>query len=115
MFLRKIHAAALVLAGLAVAAPSYAQTATIYGALSNFDVINNTGEHGHGFEIEIEGAQVEDVYYAFSTQRYGAPKISAPAGGWIVCGASPYDAQSGTFPIATAPFSATRAFAGTCY
>ena len=115
MFLRKSQAAALVVASLAIATPSHAQTATIYGALSNFDVINNTGEHGHGFEIEIEGAQVEDVYYAFSTQRYGAPKISATAGGVIVRWASPYDAQSGTFPVATAPFSTTRAFAGTCY
>src|SRR3954466_11800011 len=115
MFLRKIHAAALVLAGLAVAAPSYAQTATIYGALSNFDVVNNTGEHGHGFEVEIEGIQVEDIYYAFTGQRYGSPRISATATGVLVRWESPYDPLSASFPLATAPHQAGQAFAGTCY
>jgi hypothetical protein len=49
-----LMAAACLLALLAPAAMQ-AQTVTMYGALSNFDVINDTGEGGHGFEIEIQG------------------------------------------------------------
>src|SRR4051812_13328080 len=39
------------LAPLAIQAQT--QTVTLYGSLSNFDVINDTGETAHGFEIEI--------------------------------------------------------------
>ena len=43
--------------GALLAAPSVAraQTATISSALSNFDVVNNTGREAHGFEAELEG------------------------------------------------------------
>ena len=40
---------------LAVPAVSRAQTATLFGALSNFDVLNDTGAEANGFEIELDG------------------------------------------------------------
>ena len=61
-----------------------AQTATIYGQLGNFDVVNNTGHDAHGFEVELEGLQPNDVYYTFSYQRYGAPEVVPSALGTIV-------------------------------
>jgi len=115
MFSRNFRAAALAVAALAVAAPGRAQTATIYGALSNFDVANNTGHHGHGFEVEIEGIQVEDITYTFSTQRYGAPKVHSTPTSVVVRWESPYDAATGAFTLATAPHEAGATFAGTCY
>ena len=38
---------------------------TMYGALSNFDVINDTGIDTHGIEIEIDGVSSADVVYTF--------------------------------------------------
>lgn len=32
-----------------------ADAQTTYGTLSNFDVVNDTGQPCHGFEIELEG------------------------------------------------------------
>jgi len=50
---------------------------TMYGALSNFDVINDTGIDTHGLEIEIDGVSSADVVYTFGDpyQRYGNPQI----------------------------------------
>ena len=50
---------------------------TMYGALSNFDVINDTGGNTHGLEIEIDGVSSADVVYTFGDpyQRYGNPQI----------------------------------------
>ena len=63
-----------VLALFAVIAAN-AQTANVYGSLGNFDVINHTGDYSHGFEIELEGIQPQNVYYSFSAQRYGAANV----------------------------------------
>lgn len=70
-------AAICALALLAAPPAGLAETATIYGSLGNFDVVNNTGRETHGFEIEIEGLQPVDVVYSFSAQRYGASTITA--------------------------------------
>lgn len=58
-------------------APSlvHAQTATIYGSLGNFDVVNNTGEDACGFQAEIEGVPHGHPIGYFSAQRYGIPEV----------------------------------------
>src|SRR5204863_513042 len=56
----------VMLALFAATADAQAQTATIFGALSNFDVVNDTGHDAHGFEIQLEGLQAADIYYTFS-------------------------------------------------
>jgi hypothetical protein len=50
---------------------------TIFGTLSNFDVINDTGGDCHGFEIELEGVSKLEVSYTFGApwNRYGNPTI----------------------------------------
>ncbi|HQU85445.1 MAG TPA: hypothetical protein PKY59_20050 [Pyrinomonadaceae bacterium] len=90
-----------------------AQTANIYGSLGNFDVINHTGHHSHGFEIELEGLQPQDVYYSFSAQRYGAAHVTATATGTLVRWESPY--QNGAFTETTLPHEPNTPFAGSCY
>lgn len=67
-------------------------SASVIGILGNFDVINDTGQTAHGFEIELEGLHIEDITDTFggpgrgfpsgrgfdpaqSVQRYGAPSI----------------------------------------
>lgn len=48
----------------------------MFGALSNFDAVNDTGSPCNGFEIELDDIQSKDVTYTFQYQRYGVPKIS---------------------------------------
>src|SRR5689334_11706023 len=110
------HFAASALAAaalLAAPAAASAQTATISGQLGNFDVVNNTGHDAHGFQIEIQGIQVADVYYTFSYQRYGAPAITPTATGVLLQWTSPY--ASGAFAQTTIAHVAGQPFAGTCY
>jgi uncharacterized repeat protein (TIGR02543 family) len=73
---RTAIASSLIALGLC-AAPAlvHAQTATIYGSLSNFDVVNNTGEDACGFQAEIEGLPPGYPVSYFSAQRYGVPVI----------------------------------------
>ncbi len=102
----------LVAAGLLalVTAPAAMQaqtTVTMYGALSNFDVINLTGQETHGFEIEIHG--VNSIGGAFNWNRYGAPQVvPIPGGGGVyVRYLSPWDSASQKFldttPVAVHP------------
>ncbi len=90
-----------------------AQTANVYGQLGNFDVINHTGHDSHGFEIELEGIQPNDVYYSFSAQRYGLATVTATATGTRVHWASPY--QNGAFTQTTLAHAPNTPFAGSCY
>ncbi len=92
---------------------SQAQTATVYGQLGNFDVINHTGHDGHGFEIEMEGIHPEDVYYSFSAQRYGAATVTPTATGIKVRWASAY--SNGAFTQTTLAHAPNTPFAGSCY
>ena len=71
--------AAAVLGSLALAASvgAQAQTATIYGSLGNFDVVNNTGQNACGFEVELEGVAPTAIPSTFTVQRYGVPTITA--------------------------------------
>jgi hypothetical protein len=100
---------------VAFAAPAHAQTATVFGSLSNFDVVNDTEHEAHGFEIELEGLHPEDVYYTFGSQRYGAPQIEATATGTRVHWSSAYDPGFQRFTRTTVAHASGTPFAGSCY
>jgi hypothetical protein len=65
-----------------------AASASVFGSLGNFDVVNDTGQIARGFEIELEGInknQISDVFGLnrnFGTpspgdvERYGLPTVS---------------------------------------
>lgn len=97
----------------ASAIASLAQNANVYGQLGNFDVINHTGHETHGFEIELEGIQIQHVFYAFSVQRYGAPRITATPTGVLVRWESAY--SGGQFAQTTIPYGSGTNFGGSCY
>lgn len=74
----------LLLAGMTTT-PVYAQA---YGSLANFDVVNDTGETAHGFEIDIEGIHSGDISSLFGSadrwpnmERYGSPTVTDTATG----------------------------------
>ncbi len=72
----------LLLGLMAMAAGSaalQAQQVTMYGALSNFDVINNIGQPTYGFEIEIHGGN--SIGGSFYWNRYGLPTVTPTADG----------------------------------
>lgn len=70
------HRTFLALAALVAAFPA-PSSATGFGTLSNFDVVNDTPGPCHGFEIEIEDIHPSDVPYTFggSYIRYGTPEV----------------------------------------
>jgi hypothetical protein len=105
---------ALVLAFVA-AASARAQTATVFGSLSNFDVVNNTEHEAHGFEIELEGLQPNDIYASFGVQRYGLAQIIPTATGVRVRWESAYDPGFQHFTQTTVAHAAGTSFAGSCY
>jgi hypothetical protein len=108
--LQTLLCSVLGLALLAAPRASQAQTTTLFGALSNFDVLNDTGEETHGFEIEIDGITSQDIGGTFGSNRYGAPTIVPFAGGVYVRYLSAYDPDTQQFatgtPVAT-NFTAT--------
>lgn len=95
-----------------------ARAETTFGALSNFDVVNDTGGDCHGFEIELDGISSHEVTYTFGApyERYGDPEIvdSPDALGnprTFVRYRSAWNPGSQSFveatPVAPNPFSAT--------
>ena len=102
-----------ILTGITVAILAFAGRAaagTFFGALSNFDAVNDTGSPCNGFEIELDDIQSKDVTYTFDFQRYGLPKIaedtfldssnvSHPR--TFVRWMSPYDQVNHVFTLAT--------------
>jgi len=85
-------------AALFVALVPSVSSAAVIGFLGNFDVINDTGQTAHGFEIELEGLHSSDISDVFggpgrgfpdgrgfdpntSVERYGAPTISEYSNG----------------------------------
>jgi len=52
-----------------------AHASTAYGSLGNFDVVNDTGETCHGFEIEIDDIHSSSIGSTYSYNHYGVPKI----------------------------------------
>jgi hypothetical protein len=96
--------AAIVIAWHCTPAPAQ----TMFGSLSNFDVVNDTGDVCRGFEIELEGVSSSDIYSTFGSPyiRYGDPTIVPTATGIIVRYASAFSATGwvvGT-PIPAVPF-----------
>lgn len=85
---------------------SNAQTAMV-GTLSNFDVLNNTGQEAHGFEIQIEGVSSADIYRIFGNWggtnviRYGQGTATNYPGGVYVRWMSPWDPNTQTFAPGT--------------
>ena len=78
-------------------APSFS-AAGVVGFLGNFDVVNDTGQTAHGFEIDLEGLHTSDITDVFggpgrsfpsgrgfdastSVERYGAPSITEYSSG----------------------------------
>jgi hypothetical protein len=85
---------------VALAFAPVAGSAGIIGFLGNFDVINDTGQTAHGFEIELEGLHIGDISDTFggpgrgfptgrgfdratSVERYGAPAITEYSNGSV--------------------------------
>jgi List-Bact-rpt repeat protein len=93
--------AAILIAGLLLLTPltSQAQTAVLFGALSNFDILNDTGQVTYGFEIELDG--ISSVGGTYTGNRYGQPAIVPFAGGVYVRYMSPYDPATQRFITGT--------------
>jgi|CXWL01.1.fsa_nt_gi hypothetical protein len=100
----------LATAGAAAASP-------IYGTLSNFDVINDTGGETHGFEIEIHGLSSSDVLYKFGApyQRYGNPTVEDFVGGVYVRYKSSFNTINQTFVQATPLATISQATGHQCW
>ena len=108
---RGLAGTALFLAVLAAPIAAHAQSLTLFGSLSNFDVYNDTGQETHGFEIELDGLQPAQAYYFFTYTRYGAPTVSAFPGGVYVRYASSWNPSTQQFTAATqVPASFTPTF-----
>lgn len=104
-------APAALLALIAAPLALQAQTVSLYGTLSNFDVVNDTGGNVYGFEIEFHGVSGVNSYYNWN--RYGMPKVVPfPNGGGVyVRWMSPYDPATQSFvtgtPLALNPTAMT--------
>ncbi len=86
---------------LAFSMTAKAQTPTMFGSLSNFDVLNDTGEVAHGFEIELDGITQQQAYYFYTFNRYGQPTMTPFAGGVYVRYMSQWDAAAQQFTTGT--------------
>lgn len=105
------------LAGLlALAAPAAAsaQSAIIYGSLSNFDISNDTGHVCHGFEVKMDGIDVSRYGGSFTSNRYGTPTVSPTPTGIAVTWKSPYNEVSQTWATRTLQHTVPW-FSGQCY
>lgn len=70
-----------------MATPLLSCATATYGSLANFDVVNDTGQTAHGFEIELEGITRNDIADVFGlnrnfgtgspgdVERYGLPTV----------------------------------------
>lgn len=47
-----------------------------YGTVNNFDVVNDTSNLCHGFEIELDDLHSTDITYTYDYNHYGVPKIT---------------------------------------
>ncbi len=107
---------AMVLVALLLVAGNAAASPTTIGTIDNFDVYNNTGQVGRGFEIELESVSSADVLYTFGAPytRFGDPVVVPIPTGVIVRYASPF--SGGGFLAGTVvPTSAPTATGHDCY
>lgn len=93
------------LLGLATLLAGTAATASIYGPLDNFDVVNDTGSDTCGFEIEIEGVHSAEVYRTFDAPyiRYATPTMTDTPTGVVIRYESSWDPGTHTFSTKTPP------------
>ena len=91
-----------------------AQSAIIYGSLSNFVISNDTGLVCHGFEIDLDGVQPSDILGTFTATRYGAAEVLPTATGAKVRWKSAYDAGTGQWQTRTIQHTVPW-FSGQCY
>lgn len=118
--MRRCSPTRIALAALAGASlASMASATSVFGALDNFDAVNDTGVETHGFEIFIEDASFTRAHITSvfgldrnfgvppqSVERYGAPTITELPGVGVkityrsdfVNGAWAVGTQPGTFP-----------------
>ena len=87
-----VRSAALVIASFA----AVSHASPMFGSLSNFDVVNDTGEICRGFEIELEGVNPADIAFTFGNPyiRYGDPSLVSTGTGTIVRYASTFSGGS---------------------
>lgn len=100
---------------VALGAPAMAsaQSAIIYGSLSNFDISNDTGKVCHGFEVQVDGMQLADYSGSFTSNRYGTPTVAQTPTGVSVTWKS---TQTGTGAWAERTIQHTVPwFSGQCY
>ncbi len=107
-----LHTLAVLAAATAFGAS--AQTATIYGSLGNFDVVNNTGQDACGFEVELEGVPADTLVGTFSWQRYGAATVTPYTNG-LVSGVRVRHESGDCGATHTIAHDPGTGFAGTCY
>jgi hypothetical protein len=90
-------------AALTLSCLSSAHGAVIYGSLSNFDCVNDTGSPAHGFEIELDGIDSSQVYASFGNpyNRYGNPTVTTVGGNTFVRYESIYDSAAKTWSATT--------------
>ena len=84
-----------------------AQTPIMFGSLSNFDVLNDTDQETHGFEIELDGISQQQAYYFFTYNSYGQPTITPFSGGVYIRYMSQWDAANQRFTTGT-PIAVNR-------
>lgn len=74
-----------------------ARAQSMFGALSNMDVINDTGQITRGFEIDLEGIHAANIFSTFGApyERYGDPQKIDTATGVIIRYESTWSAATG--------------------
>ncbi len=70
--MKKLKSCALAMAASMAIMPSVG-SASVFGFLGNFDVVNDTGYTAHGFEIDLEGLHLSDITDTFGGEGRGFP------------------------------------------
>lgn len=66
----------IALSFLSLIAGQTASASQAYGSINNFDVVNDTTQVCHGFEIELDDIHSTDITYTFNYNHYGVPEIT---------------------------------------
>ncbi len=114
--------AATALALLATPFAAQAQAVVMAGNYQNFDVLNDTGGHACGFEMEVHGISKSQLTRIFPSNfnagviRYGFGSATDFPGGVYVRWMSPYDAATGRYTSCTpVPPSMTTVPGDSCW